>query len=313
MFSLSFGNDSSNTLDYSNYRFSGLMIRPIRLIGSIRPRGPISFVLVLLITSCATLQPPNAGGPGSVGPPYPAISVAQPQRTEAAVLALHRIMPRSGSGEPATAYLQPVTATIKSLPTNLAAPLVLPKVGGAAEMTEPETREALRRFINDWRDLIGADPAQLSLVERIDQPDRTTIAVYEQRAFRYPLRGDYGKLEIRFTADRRLLSVSSSCIPDAERLQAALTNITPQVKPEDAVGRLRNSDFEYFDSLGTKHSYRLSTNNEIQRTELVTYALVAKSSPGSLELHIAWEIAVTNAPFKNIYLDALKDEILAVR
>ncbi|MGH9969526.1 MAG: hypothetical protein ACREBG_17255 [Pyrinomonadaceae bacterium] len=267
----------------------------------------------MLTTACATLQPPDAGGPGAAGPPYPPVSVEQPQRREAAVLALNRIVPRNGSVEPATAYLQPITATIRNLPTNLAAPLVLPKVGGGAEMTEAETREALRRFINDWRDLIGANPAQLSLVERIDQPDRTRIAAYEQRAFRYPLRGDYGKLEIRFTTDRRLLNVSSSCIPDAERLQASLANITPRVKPEDAIGRLRNSDLEYFDSLGTKHNYRLSASNEIQPAELVTYALVSKSSPGSLKLHITWEIGVTNAPFKNIYVDAFNDEVIAAR
>jgi hypothetical protein len=181
-----------------------------------------------------------------------------------------------------------------------------------AEMDEEETREALRRFINNWRGLIGANPSQLSLVERIDQPDRTKIARYEQRPFRYPLRGDYGKLEIHFTADRRLLNLSSSSIPDAERLQAVLANITPRLTAEDAIKHVRDNGVEYTDSLGNQQTYKVSANNEVNPSELVIYALSSRSAD-ALEIYIAWEIAVSNAPFKTVYLDALNAKIVAVR
>ena len=46
-------------------------------------------------------------------------------------------------------YLQPVTATIRRLPGDSGGTIYLPKVGSNAEMNEEETREALRRFIND--------------------------------------------------------------------------------------------------------------------------------------------------------------------
>jgi hypothetical protein len=42
---------------------------------------------------------------------------------------------------------------------------------------------------------------------------------------------------------------------------------------------------------------------------------VLPSKPGadSLEVHIAWEVTVSNAPFKKVYVDALNDEVIAVR
>lgn len=210
-------------------------------------------------------------------------------------------------------YLEPVTATVRSLPSEQNTPLYLPKVGTNAEMNEEETREALRRFINDWRVLIGSNPSHLSLVERVDRPDRTKIALYEQRAFRYPLRGDFGKLQIHFTANRRLLNLTSSCIPDAERLQSVLAGITPRLTAEDAIKHVRDKAVRYNDSFGNQQNFNVSGSNEINSRELVTYVLPLKPGEASLEIHIAWEVTVTDAPFKTVYIDALTDEIIAVR
>lgn len=271
------------------------------------------FIITLVTGACAALQPPNAGGPGPSGPPYPVILTEQSQRREAAVLAFNRIAQRSGPVNLTEGYLQPVTATIKSLPADPGTPLYLPKVGSNAEMDEEEAREALRRFINEWRVLIGANPSQLSLIERVDRPDRTKIALYEQRAFRYPLRGDFGKLQIHFTASRRLLNLASSCIPDAERLQLALAGITPRLTAEDAIKHVRDRGVKYIDSFGNQQTFNVSGSNEINSRELVTYVLPSRLGADSLEIHIAWEVTVSNAPFKAVYADALNDEIIAVR
>lgn len=269
------------------------------------------FAIALLTKACAAMQPADAGGPRFSGRPYPVVLAEQAERRNASVLALNRRAPTNGQSDQDEAYLQTVTATIKSLPPHLTTPLYLPKVGNTPAMNEEETREALRRFINDWRGLIGGDPSQLSLVERIDQPDGTKIARYEQRPFRYPLRGDYGKLQIHFKSDRRLVDISSTCIPDAEHLQAALAGLTPRVNAEDALAHVRESGIMYSDSFGRQQSYRLSASNEINATELVTYALPSSSRGNALELRIAWEISVTNAPFKKAYLDAIEETIIA--
>jgi hypothetical protein len=271
----------------------------------------ISWMGATLISSaCAAMQPPNAGPPESGGQPYPVVFGEQPQRREASMLALNRLALANVREDQTQPYLQPVTATIKSLPANLSTPLYLPKVGVKPEMNEDEIREALRRFIDDWRNLIGADPSQLSLTERIDQPNGVKLARYEQRPFRYPLRGDYGKLEIQFTADRRLLNVSSTCIPDAERLQPALVAITPRLKAQEVVQSVLKGSLTYTDSAGNRQTYSLSANNKIDVGELVTYV---RASKDRLELLVAWEIKVSNAPFKNVYIDAVTNEIIAVR
>lgn len=265
-------------------------------------------VIVLLTGACAALQPPGASGPVPSGPPYPATITGESQRTETALLELNRILRRGGAGTLGEDYLQPVTATIRRLPGDSGSTLYLPKVGSNAEMNEEETREALRRFINDWRVLIGSNPSQLSLIERIDNPDRTKVASYEQRVFRYPLRGDFGKLQITFTGDRRLLNLTSTCIPDAERLQATLAGLTPQLSAEDAIKTISEKGTAYTDTLGNKQAFKLEVGTELGAPQLVTYVQRARSGNDSLEVHIAWEVTVTNAPVKAVYIDAINGE-----
>ena len=284
----------------------------VRLVTYKRTSLVIFLGVTVLSAACAAMRPPNAGGP-DVGQPYPIVVSEQPQRREASVLALNRLAPGNLQQDQANVHLQPVTATIKSLPANLSTPLLLPKVGTAAEMNEEETREALRRFIDDWRNLIGASPLQLSLANRTDRPDGIKIATYEQRPFRYPLRGDFGKLEIQFTANRRLVNVSSSCIPDAERLQAALTATALRVKPEEAVERLLSENVTYVDAQGNQHTYRLSETNKVTPGEVVTFVRASKDRSDILELYVAWEINVADAPFKYVYIDAITNDIIATR
>lgn len=276
------------------------------------PKALPLFVIALVTGACAALQPPNAGGPIPSGRPYPVILTEQSQRREAAVLALNRIAQKSGPGNLADGYLEPVTATIKSLPPDPVTPLRLPKVGSNVEMNEEEMREALRRFINDWRVLIGSNSSQLSLIERVDRPDHTKVALYEQRAFRYPLRGNFGKLQIHFTADRRLLNLNSSCIPDAERLQSALSGIIPELTAEDAIKHVRDKGVSYTDSSGNQQLFKVAASDEVDSGELVTYVLPATLGTDALEFHIAWEVAVSNAPFSTVYVDALDDKVVGV-
>ncbi|MGH9959292.1 MAG: hypothetical protein ACREBC_19570, partial [Pyrinomonadaceae bacterium] len=82
---------------------------------------------------------------------------------------------------------------------------------------------------------------------------------------------------------------------------------------EDAIKRVREQEVSYFDSAGNRQSYRLSSANELTAGELVTYVIPSISQPDSLEFHIAWEIAVSNAPFKTVYVDVLKDEIIGAK
>jgi hypothetical protein len=234
-------------------------------------------------------------------------------RREAAVAALNRLAQSSESPDAISRQLQPITGTILSLPAKTGGALYLPKVGSSAVMNEEETREALRRFIVAWQELIGSDPAKLSLVEVTDQPDGSKLANYEQRPFRYPIRGNYGKLQIRFTNDRRLLDLISTCIPDADRIQSALSALGLRPKAEDAVQQLRAKGLSYSDASGNKVSLNLTPAILITPRTLTIYVLPAKTSADVLEFHLAWEMELSNATVKLAYIDAVSGDVIAAQ
>jgi hypothetical protein len=249
------------------------------------------------LAGCAALQPPSTGGPAENVARYPLLLTEDSHRKEAITVALNRLTLQPGTSDSRLAQLQPITGTILDFSPAAGRNLYLPKLGASAVMSEEEIRESLRRFIKEWQELIGADPAKLSLVARVDQPDGAKLASYEQRPFRYPIRGNYGKLQIRFTADRRLLNVTSTCIPDAERIQTALAALTVRVKAADAIQ-------------GSQLKLNLPANARVNPRGLVTYILPAKDRPDALEFHLAWELELENGPVSLAYIDAISGNLI---
>ncbi|HEX6284653.1 MAG TPA: hypothetical protein VFZ71_07250, partial [Pyrinomonadaceae bacterium] len=177
---------------------------------------------------------------------------------------------------------------------------------------EEQIRESLRRFIVDWRQLIGADPHELSLVERTDEPSGIKVARYEQKPFRYPLRGGFGNLVIRFRSDRRVVSLSSNCIPHAERTQAVLAGLTPRITAEQAVDQIKKQPVVTSDVDGRQQTFNIPSSAALAARQLVVYAQRTTSQTSGLQLHLAWEIEVTDGPIKMVYLDAISNQVIAV-
>ena len=262
--------------------------------------------MMLGLPGCSTLQPPDPNGPMANESTYPFLYVADDVRRNAISASL------SSFSQPVDAVhgptLQPVTLTIESLGPGTGRPLYLPKLGTAAVMSEEETRESLRRFIREWQDLIGSDPGKLSLVARVDQPDGSKQANYEQRPFRYPIRGPFGKLQIGFAQNRQVLSMSSTCIPNADRVQTTLAGISVKLKSEDVINQLVASPLIAADS---QPGITLQATQLTPR-ELVTHVRRSKTNSEAIEFHLAWEVEVRNAPIKTVYVDAVNGEIIAV-
>jgi len=272
----------------------------------------LTLVTLLLGTACATVQPVNPNGPRRNEPPYPVLMTDNQQRRADATTALAQLTQARGeASKPATA-LQPITATVSSLPDSLSTPLYLPRVGTGSEMNEEERRESLRRFINQWQKLLGANPAQLSLAQESKDTDGTNLAAYEQRAFSYPLRGGFGRVEIRFTNDRRILSLTSTAIPDADKIQIGLSTSAPRLKSEDVATHLAGRKISYRDSAGVERNYVIGSSGQINFQQVVVYPMLSATKAGTLEFHLAWEVSLISAPVKTIYYDALLDEVLAV-
>jgi hypothetical protein len=197
------------------------------------------------------------------------------------------------------------------LPANLPAPIYLPNVGSPTKPTEEDLRESLRRFIVDWQRLIGAEPGQLSLVERSDDAAGVKVARYEQRPFRYPLRGGFGNLVIRFRANWQLVGFSSNCIPHADRLQPALNALAAQVTAEQAANSIKSQPFTIVNATGQPQTISLPANAVVAAQQLVIYAQPSKDPPSGLEFRLAWEMDVTNGPIRKVYVDAVSGETIA--
>jgi hypothetical protein len=269
--------------------------------------------MFLVLSACAATPPPDATGPRPNEPPYPVLLTETTDRREATLTAWTKFTTEQGITNAPAPELQPVTATIRSLPAFTGTPLYLPKVGDTFPMSEENTRESLRRFIASASPIIGAQPQQLSLVQRVDAADGTQRALYEQRPFRYPLRNSYGKLEITFAPDRRVLQINSTCITDVEQLQRAGAGTRPRWDAEKVSTQITDRTFTYKDSAGNSQTLSIAKGEEVIVRELVIYPSPRASNPLILEFHLAWEITVKRASTSlNIYLDAVTDELLAV-
>ena len=272
----------------------------------------LTMAVIALVTAgaCAAFQPTDPNGPTSNAPQYPLGLSDVGTRLEEASVAWYQLSQRYGLPVKTEANLHPYTATLESLPANLPAPIYLPKVGSETNPTEEETRESLRRFIVEWQRLIGAEPNQLSLVERIDEPSGVKVAHYEQRPFRYPLRGGYGTLVIRFRSNGQLVGFSSNCIPNADQIQTTLSGLTPKLTGEQAVNRIKTQPITA--ASGQQQTVSLPPGAAVDARQLVVYAQPSKDPPSGLQIRLAWEIEVTNGPIKWVYLDAISDEIIAI-
>ena len=278
-----------------------------------RLRVAVCVLLALGFGACAASPPPNATGPRPNEPPYPLLLTETAERREAALSAWAKLTSEQGITNAPPPELQPVTAAIRSLPTFTGTPLYLPKVGDTVPMNEENTRESLRRFIMSVIPLLGARQQQLSLIQRIDAADGTKKALYEQRPFRYPLRGGYGKLEITFTPDRRVLQINSTCVPETEQLQRAGAGTRPKWDAEKVGAQVAGRTFTYKDSAGNTQTLTIAQSEKVTVRELVIYPLPRPGDRAILEFHLAWEITVERVPDSfNIYLDAVTDEIIGV-
>ncbi|MFN2455574.1 MAG: hypothetical protein ABR577_15295 [Pyrinomonadaceae bacterium] len=284
--------------------------------------------LTVCIAACAgATRPPDAAGPRANEPPYPVLLVANEDRTTASLAAWSALTKAQNIPDAPAPEFDPVTGAIRSLPVlpNGAA-LYLPKIGAQPPMTEEETRESLRRFIVNESRLIGAEPQQLSLVARTETPANIKTARYEQRPFRYALRGGFGMLQIDFAPDGRLLQLSSTCIPEAESLQRSGTGVRPRYTAEEVIKRLVGRSFALTgNTTEAKTSANVNTNqntavapevtilagDQISIRELVVYPRRRLADPAVIEFHLAWEIALAHGTQNyTVYLDAVTDEFL---
>ena len=277
-------------------------------------RGAAAAALALLLGACAAAtRPPGAGRPGANEPPKFAALAASDERRAGALVDWKTIVGDQAAASP-TPELQPVTATLKSLPPNLQTPPRMPLVvlGDKKAQTEEETRESLRRFIATSAPLLGVTPQELSLVEVKDAAGGAKTARYQQNPFSYPLRNGYGVVEVTFTPDLRVVGLSSTAIPDSEQLRRSLAAVKPTLDGGKAAAVLANRAIIFNDRNGVRQTHTVTQADAATARELVIFPVLRAEGAGTLELHVAWEVAVggpESPPL--VYVDAVTGDVLA--
>jgi hypothetical protein len=268
--------------------------------------------LAFIVSACAAgNRPADPSRPRASEQPYPVTLAASEERSARALSTWKTVAGRSATTAP---EFRPVTATLRALPSGLAAPLRLPQVTitGGEEQADEETRESLRRFIADAAPMLGVELRDLSLVEIVDEPGGIKRARYRQNPFGLPLRNGYGTLEIAFTPDLHVTELSSTAIPDSEGLRRAVAAVRQQVRAEQATNSLASRAITYTDATGTAQTRTPSAADKVAARELVVFPRLRTDDPATLELHLAWEISVSGqgSPLF-VYVDAVTGEQLA--
>jgi hypothetical protein len=268
--------------------------------------------LLTLGACAAATRPASPDRPRPADAPKLVAVGASDERRTAALASWKTIVGEQPAAASTAPELRPVTATISALPSALDAPPRMPLVviNDEKNQTEEETRESLRRFIQTAAPLLGVDPKELTLVEVTDARNGARTARYRQSAFQYPLRNGYGEVSITFTQDLRVLALSSTAVPDAERLRRLLAPVAQGLPPFDA-NTLVNRAITYTDRNGAQRTRTLTQADAVNARQLVVYPLLNSSDPSTLELHVAWE-AAAGAPENTlyVYVDAVTGEVL---
>jgi hypothetical protein len=275
-----------------------------------------ALALASVYSACAAAsRSPDPTRPRADDPPYPVTLTSDKDRNARALNAWSALAHNNGLAPNAPApELQPVIATPRALPSSAVGALHLPLVEiktGSKENQDEATRESLRRFIASAGDLLGGSLNSLSLAE-IASDGTARVARYRQKPFPYPLRGGYGRIEIRFAPDRTVLALSSTAIPDTERLTRALVAARARTMPaEQVASKLAGRTFTFTTNAGATETHTVAAGEPINPRALVVYPLARAGDPDTLELRLAWEAQVGATGDLLVYLDAVTGETIA--
>ncbi len=231
---------------------------------------------------------------------YPAIIRDSPEARAKAEREWRRILNAYGVAE-TPPDLYPVTHTPRSL---------LGVTGGIKIMTgapEPGSenialREAVKAFIDRWRDFIGADPATISLASA-DESGQVKRFTYRQANYPFPIAAGFGEMNVVMSADGRLMQLESRFIPTVE------LPLRPVIERTDAAQRVVGRTFTYDDIAGRPQTAKVGGLEEVSVKRLV---IVPVEKGGSIEVHLGWEIVAGSSLTWTIYLDAINGEDLKV-
>jgi hypothetical protein len=163
-------------------------------------------------------------------------------------------------------------------------------------------REAMKSFLDRWRDLLNADPSAVSLVSS-NGADTTQRLTYRQANYGFPVAGNYGEITAVISADGRLLQLDDRFIPTIDLPQR------PQIAREDAQKRIVGRTFTYTDIAGREQRAQITNANDVTAKQLVVLPI---QKGDNIEVHLAWEVMAGRSLSWTVYVDAISGDELRV-
>jgi hypothetical protein len=163
-------------------------------------------------------------------------------------------------------------------------------------------RQAVKVFIDRWRDLLGLDPSSVSL-SGVDETGDTKRLTFRQISYPHPISGNFGEMVVVITASGTLMQLDDRFIPEVD------LPLKPTVDRELAAKKVVGKSFAYTDVAGREQRTQINAVTEVNAKRLVVFP-VEKSD--SLEVHLAWEVVAGKSLSWTVYVDAINGEELRV-
>jgi hypothetical protein len=163
-------------------------------------------------------------------------------------------------------------------------------------------RQAMKLFIDRWRDLLGADPSTISLVSADESAD-TKRLTFRQGNYAYPVAGNYGEMVAVVSRDGKLMQLDDRFIPVVD------LPLKPSTDREVAAKRVVGKVFSYTDAAGKEQRMEIGASSEVTVKRLVILPI---QKGDAVEVHLAWEILAGKSMTWTMYLDAMNGDELKI-
>lgn len=257
--------------------------------------------LTLLVASmCAAWCLPSAQAPNGAKLNYPPIVKDSPERRARAEREWRRLLDVNGVPQ-AAPDLYPITYTPRSL-LGVAGGIKIMAVKPEPGLETNALREAMKGFIDRWRELIGTEPSSISLVS--SSQDGTAVRLtYRQSNFPLPIAGAYGEMVAVISLDGRLMQLDDRLIPSVDLA------LKPQVDRDAAARSIVGRSFDFTDVAGRHQTVRIARLDEVKVNQLVILPLERE---GGIEIRLAWELKAGSSLTWTVFIDAMTGEQLRV-
>jgi len=163
-------------------------------------------------------------------------------------------------------------------------------------------RQAVKVFIDRWRDLLAVDPAAVSLIAADETGDARRLT-YRQVSYAYPVAGSFGEMVIIIDKSGTLTQLDDRFIPVVD------LPVKPALERDIAAKKVIGRTFQYTDIAGRAQQTQVAAPSEVSVKRLVVLPI---EKADAVEVRLAWEIVAGKSLSWTVYVDAVNGEELKV-